>query len=413
MKLKFSAIFAAIMVALVWRADAQLRTPTAAAQQSASARQQQAALLAEQQQEALAERQEFKAQWTQQQQGLADEKNAQLQAEARAVWDAAIKKLTDERDASIAKLNSEVKTNVDDLKAQEWILKQKATELESQRSESDKKIEHQRAKQSFMPKDLWRMLDRKVCNAKDTSWFQFTGTVLEVKPNGILIHGDFGEPVETPLGEHEYFVENFPSQIYPMADNENITYPMNFVAHYDPLSLFKYTNQTIDLTVHTIRKLNYGQIVESPPPDLVKEWLSKIVIIPDDHPQLTQQLNDNQVKQAQIESQLADIQSEFERKKEIINADCETKVKDLPNVFAMKLKEKQEAAKQATTAKAVAYNQSQADKGDAFGLQRMGERNRDGDGVPKDLVKAKDYLTKAAAAGSVEATNELAQLNSK
>jgi TPR repeat protein len=58
------------------------------------------------------------------------------------------------------------------------------------------------------------------------------------------------------------------------------------------------------------------------------------------------------------------------------------------------------------------HNQAQADKGDAYGLLRMGERYRDGDGVPKDLVKAKEYLFKAAAAGSSDATNELAQLNS-
>jgi len=405
-------LLAAIVALAGWRADALPAGRTAAAQQAAVAGQQRAALYQQYQAEFAQEQQAAFAQYNAQQAAQASEKNAQLQAEARAVWDAAIKKLTDKRDADIAPLRIEEETNLDDLKSQELILKQKATELESQRSQSDKIIEHQRAKQSFMPKDLWRMLDGKVCNAKDTSWFQFTGTVLEVKPNGILIHGDFGEPLETPLSDRDYFVENFPSQIYPMADNDVITYPMNFVAHYDPQSLFKYTNQTIDLTVHTVRKLDYGHIVDSPPPELVKEWQSKIVVIPDTNPKLTQELDDNQRKQDQIENQLAEIQNEFERKKEIINAECDAKIKDLPNVFAMQLKEKQEAEKQAITAKAVAFNQSQADKGDAFGLQRMGERYRDGDGVPKDLQKAKDYLVKAAAAGSSEATNELAQLNS-
>jgi TPR repeat protein len=42
----------------------------------------------------------------------------------------------------------------------------------------------------------------------------------------------------------------------------------------------------------------------------------------------------------------------------------------------------------------------------------MGERYRDGDGVPKDLAKAKEYFSKAVAAGSSDATNELAQLSS-
>lgn len=356
--------------------------------------------------------QELDAQWSEKQAAQAEERNAELQATARAVWDAAVQKLTDARDAAIAKLKAENDIKVEDLQSQEWLLKQAASQLESQRSESDKKIEHQRAKQSFMPKNLWRMLDGKIYNAKDDSWFQFTGRILEVRPNGILVHGEFGEPLENTSGERDYFVEDFPSQIYPMADEDTITYPMNFVAHYDSQSMFKYTNETIDLTVHTVRKLDYGQIVESPPPDLVKEWLSKNVVIEDDNPQLTQDLDDNQKKQAQIETQLLDIQNEYERNKQSIVADCEAKVKDLPNVFAMQLKEKQKAEKQAITAKAVAFNQSQADKGDAYGLQRMGERYRDGDGVPKDLVKAKDYLSKAAAAGSSDATNELAKLNS-
>jgi hypothetical protein len=66
--------------------------------------------------------------------------------------------------------------------------------------------------------------------------------------------------------------------------------------------------------------------------------------------------------------------------------------------------------KKAATDKVVKFNQDAADKGDAYGLMRMGERYRDGDGVPKDLAKAKDYLTKAAAAGSPTAADELKQL---
>jgi TPR repeat protein len=41
----------------------------------------------------------------------------------------------------------------------------------------------------------------------------------------------------------------------------------------------------------------------------------------------------------------------------------------------------------------------------------MGERYRDGDGVEKDLAKAKDYFEKAEAAGSPDATNELSKLD--
>jgi hypothetical protein len=73
--------------------------------------------------------------------------------------------------------------------------------------------------------------------------------------------------------------------------------------------------------------------------------------------------------------------------------------------------EKAAAAKKAVQGKVLQWNQQQADKGDAYGLLRMGERYRDGDGVPKDLTKAREYLTKASAAGSLDAADELSKLN--
>lgn len=60
--------------------------------------------------------------------------------------------------------------------------------------------------------------------------------------------------------------------------------------------------------------------------------------------------------------------------------------------------------------KALQLNEDAAAAGDAYGLMRMGERFRDGEGVEKDLVKAREYLTKAVAAGSAGAVNDLANL---
>lgn len=70
----------------------------------------------------------------------------------------------------------------------------------------------------------------------------------------------------------------------------------------------------------------------------------------------------------------------------------------------------QEQSKQAAAEKALRFNQDAAAKGDAFGLLRMGERYRDGDGVEQDLAKAKEYLQKAADAGSPTAAEELSKL---
>jgi predicted heme/steroid binding protein len=61
-------------------------------------------------------------------------------------------------------------------------------------------------------------------------------------------------------------------------------------------------------------------------------------------------------------------------------------------------------------AAALRFYQEQAEKGDAYGQYRMGIRYLKGDGVPKDLAKARDYLSKAAAQGNKEAAAELAKL---
>ena len=79
---------------------------------------------------------------------------------------------------------------------------------------------------------------------------------------------------------------------------------------------------------------------------------------------------------------------------------------------AVEIAQKAAAAKmQAAALAALKANQDAAAKGDMFGLLRMGERYRDGDGVEKDLGKAREYLQKAADAGSPTAKEELSNLN--
>jgi TPR repeat protein len=68
------------------------------------------------------------------------------------------------------------------------------------------------------------------------------------------------------------------------------------------------------------------------------------------------------------------------------------------------------AAKKAGDDKALAANEDAAAHGDPYGLLRMGERYRDGDGVETNLDLARGYLTRAAAAGDLMASNELVVL---
>lgn len=71
---------------------------------------------------------------------------------------------------------------------------------------------------------------------------------------------------------------------------------------------------------------------------------------------------------------------------------------------------KKQADKKVMDEKILAANQKAADQGDAYGLLRMGQRYRDGDGVEKDLDKARNYLRQAALKGSETAKKELDQL---
>jgi hypothetical protein len=342
--------------------------------------------------------------------------NAKQSAE-KAEIDSIIANLEKERDEAIAKIKAKYYPGTSDLDSQQAKLKTQAAQLEAQMSQSEKENAKLRAKQLFKPTNPWRMLDGKVCSAKEESWFQFTGKILEIRPNGILVDGDFGPPLEAGFGKRDLFVENFPVQVYPLADGEGITHDMKLVAHMsEKSSTYQFTNTTIDLHVQTVRRLDYGKIVTTPPPDLVQKW-NVPIIIDAGSSEIAQKLEANQKQQAAIELQMQQMRADFDKEREPITASYAEKIKDEPTVYAQQAKQKAEDAakvkKKAVVDRVLKLNQEQADNGDPIGLLRMGERYRDGDGVDKDLAKARDYFTKAAAAGSPTAADDLKVLPAK
>jgi TPR repeat protein len=78
-------------------------------------------------------------------------------------------------------------------------------------------------------------------------------------------------------------------------------------------------------------------------------------------------------------------------------------------------RESQKQAARATVqklaAKALAENEALAARGDVYGELRMGQRYLTGDGVAKDVFKARDYLQRAAEQGSQSAVDELDRLD--
>jgi len=328
----------------------------------------------------------------------AEDQNAAKQADWEKFRDDALAKINTEAQSAIDKLDAETLPTLNDLESKESIMESRATELENQRQLSEQKNNHLRNKQLFQPKDPWRLLDGKIYNAKDQNWFLFTGTVLEVRPNGILVDGDFGEPLEKGFGKRNYFVENFPNETYPLADGESILANMNLVAHMGGKTTCQFTNSTIDLRYETVRRLDYGTIVNNPPADLVQRWQIPILAPVGADQWILDELNTNQLNLSAIKSTILPIKNKYDQAKSDINAERDRKIADLPNVYAKVLESRQDETKRQLQATVLAQNQQQADEGDPIALMRMGERYRDGDGVEKDLIKSAEYFKKADAA---------------
>ncbi|MGA3145362.1 MAG: hypothetical protein ABSF10_20365 [Verrucomicrobiota bacterium] len=215
----------------------------------------------------------------------------------------------------------------------------------------------------WCPKDPVREIDGSIVSA--TTMSEFYGVVLEVQPTGIRVQGEYGDCKESYSSEKfsgfkagegdEFFVAHFP---YDVAVGDrvgrecvqigNTFSPGSYMA---ALETGTYTYSTVLGGSRTIHKLEYGTPYTSPPPP----------------PPTPEQI-----------------------------AAAKAKVV---------------ADKKANEEKGLKYNQELAAKGDSYGLLRMGERYRDGDGVPKDLAKARDYFTKAVAAGSPSAADALSGLD--
>lgn len=180
-------------------------------------------------------------------------------------------------------------------------------------------------------------------------WVQFEGRVLEVQPGGIRLQGWYTGNYRQADGDWaEFFVTNYP---HAAAENELLTVDENQHLILVAKMAGVHSYRTVAGGTRTIRMLDYGQIY-----------------VP-------------------TAEEIEAAQKAAEAKRE-----------------AEKAKAKEAAEN------ALKMNLDLAAKGDAYGLLRMGERYRDGDGVEKDLAKAKDYLQKAAEKGSPTAADELKKL---
>jgi len=234
---------------------------------------------------------------------------------------------------------------------------------------------------AVIPSDPWRKLNGKPVFILSAGFSPCFGTVIQSFNGGVLVKS-------MPEGLDDYFINNFPLHVQDGYTIENI------MAKKVGLKTFS----TVFGATRTVTQFDYCEPCERP------EGGEKI-----EDAYFAPILASIKKMTDEIESRIAENKAAAAAAKKRLS-DFVQKIDDDKILIFQRKKEQQDLAKENAKKSALKYNQDAADKGDAYGLLRMGERYRYGEGVPKDLAKAKDYLTKAAAAGSPAAVEALKQL---
>ncbi len=211
---------------------------------------------------------------------------------------------------------------------------------------------------------------------RDSSWEHIEVDVLKVATNVLIVSTFSMESIYAPAPE---FIQRLNYRYgYPMQQvvvGEKKVPGQKLILHNCPEELSPTVGKTIHVTAMRVGSSNYNgntlalwDYGRKPTQDQLRKWQDE----------------------------------EAERQKGIARQVAEQR-----RVAA----EKAATVKKATQDRVLKWHLEQAEKGDSFGLFRMGEHYRDGDGVPRDLDKARDYFTKAIAAGSATAADALSKLN--
>jgi hypothetical protein len=231
--------------------------------------------------------------------------------------------------------------------------------------------------------DPWREIGgHPVFVSADSRFKHCGGKILQTTSDGVLFLDIYGQ---------NCFVKNYPHR-YP---DETMIW---FLAI--PTDSYSYTD--VLGASRTVSGFDYGTPCQRPAnADAIEAEALKIK--PEE---------ERAIKEAgeQALAEISKAQSEFEAAKKR-EQDYVQKYEQIVEEQKQAVQNAKDQKLKAVQDKVLKSNQDMADKGDAYGLLRMGERYRDGDGVPKDLNKARDYLTKTTAAGSPTAADELSKLN--
>lgn len=223
-------------------------------------------------------------------------------------------------------------------------------------------------------KDPWRQIGNTTNLARGPGWVEFQGEVQSIVNNGVIMKGKYGQ-VLTVWTDPDYS-EHLVQSIKTESDKR------------------EHRSETVSDTSFQQHKI-YGDdlfFVEGfPYPGRTGTGYEELMALDSDYYTYT-----NTLDQALTIHKL------------IYGKPC-SKIWTPEELAEAKLKAG--AKKQAVLDKVLKSNQESAGRGEPYGLMRMGERYRDGEGVEKDLAQARAYLQRAADAGSVTAGDELSKLS--
>lgn len=232
-------------------------------------------------------------------------------------------------------------------------------------------------------KDTWRKIGDSTNLARGVGWVEFQGKAQETISGGVVFKGQYGQVLTVWLDSN--YCANLMKQLQiAQAEKNGVMGKLDWSQFRNTTP--NYSNLRWNENIFFVEGFPY----ESTPNTLYEKLMAF---------------------DAGYYSYTGKSGQQVTVHKLIYGTPC-TKIWTPEEIAAIKEKAKsnKDAAKQAMVAKVLKSNQSDADRGDAYGLMRMGERYRDGEDVQKDLVKAKAYLAKAAAAGETTAADELSKL---
>jgi hypothetical protein len=230
-------------------------------------------------------------------------------------------------------------------------------------------------------KDPWRKFDGHPLFIETDRRFEcHSGKIIQTTSEGILLTEDVGFNVwrNAPESTKTVFVKNYP---YIQPDDSHISF---YAVATEP-----YQYKTILGASKVVEALDYGTPCSRPKnADEVEAAVLRAT------PEEVQQIHDDAAAAA---AQLSAAQADLEIAREQLR-DFMQELKDEREAPSKKAQKQAQEKALAAKNNALKSNQDAAAKGDSFGLMRMGERYRDGDGVEKDVSKARAYFEKSFTA---------------